>query len=411
MKKDFEMEHQYISVILPTYNRKEYIMDAINSVLNQTHKELELIIVDDGSTDGTKEEIKSISDERIRYIYLEKNMGPSMARNIGIESAKYDVIAFHDSDDIWRKEKLERQLTYLKNDVGLVYCSYSIDRRSGPKNIVPSNFWDEEDLSGDMYAFLTKTNVIGTPTILVRKECIVQAGGFSTEIQSQEDWELVLRLSQITHIQHVKDVLVDARYLKTGVSSNVVAHINSFIYMMRQIKQNGMSIVDMLDKTIQTIFELDEIEEIDYWFGKIKKEFINEEDAHRLWQRCQKREKATRLRYELSRKMLESKCFKENLLNIAKDATSYAIYGVGYLGVDLINRLEDMSLNVTYIIDKDIISYKNYVVLQVEELEEYTFSKIIVTIPSQFKAIKEKIGQYSNCEVVNIEDLFCEEFK
>ena len=111
-----------ISVIIPTYNRAHLIKRSAQSVLNQTYKNLELIIVDDGSTDNTKEVIDSLNDERIVYVKQE-NHGVSSARNTGINVANGKYIAFQDSDDIWHSDKLEKQINTLKqNNADIVFC-------------------------------------------------------------------------------------------------------------------------------------------------------------------------------------------------------------------------------------------------------------------------------------------------
>ncbi|OQX54719.1 MAG: hypothetical protein B5M53_05570 [Candidatus Cloacimonas sp. 4484_209] len=115
-----------VSVIIPTYNRAHLIRRAIQSVLNQTYQDFEIIIVDDGSTDDTEEVVKSFKNERIRYIRQEKNEGAAAARNTGIKMAKGEYIAFQDSDDEWLPEKLEKQMKILENaspDLGVVYTS------------------------------------------------------------------------------------------------------------------------------------------------------------------------------------------------------------------------------------------------------------------------------------------------
>ena len=99
-----------ITVIIPTYNRANIISKSIESVLNQTYNNIELIIVDDGSTDNTEEVIASIKDDRIKYYKLKKNSGTAIARNYGIEKSTCKYIAFQDSDDIFRNNKLELQI-------------------------------------------------------------------------------------------------------------------------------------------------------------------------------------------------------------------------------------------------------------------------------------------------------------
>ena len=120
-----------ISVIIPVYNREKLIEKSIQSVLNQTYRDLELIVVDDGSIDKTREVVKSINDPRLKYIY-QPNQGACSARNRGIEEAKGDFIAFQDSDDIWALDKLEKQMKVFDNsDVDIVCCKTKCKRLNG----------------------------------------------------------------------------------------------------------------------------------------------------------------------------------------------------------------------------------------------------------------------------------------
>lgn len=105
-----------ISVIIPTFNNDNYIKETINSVLNQTYTELEIIIIDDGSTDLTREIVNSFDDKRIKYLFIENSGGPARPRNVGIQKATGKYIAFLDSDDIWLSDKIERQLAIFESD-------------------------------------------------------------------------------------------------------------------------------------------------------------------------------------------------------------------------------------------------------------------------------------------------------
>ena len=108
-------ETPQIDIIIPTYNREKTIERAVRSVLGQTYDNIKVIIVDDGSTDGTEQIINSIEDSRIRYYKLKKNGGAGYARNEGVNLASAEFIAFHDSDDAWRPDKLEKQMAYWNN--------------------------------------------------------------------------------------------------------------------------------------------------------------------------------------------------------------------------------------------------------------------------------------------------------
>ena len=110
-----------ISVIIPTHNRRELLLRAIDSVLKQTHEELEIIVIDDASTDGTQSAVLDLHEERIQYVRLPEQSGACAARNKGVDMARGEYIAFHDSDDVFHPDKLEKQLQYLTDtdaDVG-----------------------------------------------------------------------------------------------------------------------------------------------------------------------------------------------------------------------------------------------------------------------------------------------------
>ena len=102
-----------VSVIIPTYNRAARLPMSVESVLNQTYRDLEIIIVDDGSTDLTEDVVRAMSDSRIRYIKHPRNLGGCKARNTGVSNAKGEYIAFQDSDDVWHADKLEVELKAL----------------------------------------------------------------------------------------------------------------------------------------------------------------------------------------------------------------------------------------------------------------------------------------------------------
>jgi len=116
-----------VSVIIPTYIRAHVLAKAIQSLLNQTYQDFEIIVVDDGSIDNTEEVVKSFNDPRIRYIRHKENCGGSAARNTGIRAAYGECIAFQDSDDEWLPEKLEKQMQVFENapaEVGVVYTGF-----------------------------------------------------------------------------------------------------------------------------------------------------------------------------------------------------------------------------------------------------------------------------------------------
>jgi glycosyltransferase involved in cell wall biosynthesis len=207
-----------VSVILPTYNRANLLPRAVRSVLNQTYKDFELIIIDDGSTDNTVDIVKSFDDPRISYIKLEKNKGAPAALNIGIDRARGQFIAFQDSDDEWHREKLSRQVAAFKdaaNEVGVVYSGMwriSDDKRT----FVPGD--DISKKEGDIHESLLSANFIGPPAAMVKKECFSKVGVFDESLPCIEDWELWLRLSKCYHFIYLPEPMVNAYYSPDSTS-------------------------------------------------------------------------------------------------------------------------------------------------------------------------------------------------
>lgn len=213
-----------VSIIIPTYNRARLLGRAIQSILNQTYPNFEIIVVDDCSSDNTENVVRSFCDERMRYIRHEKNKGAVAARNTGIKAARGEYIAFQDSDDEWLSEKLEKQVRAFKfgpSDLGVVYTSFwLID--SGRKTYFPSS--DVKQTEGNLHQALLEANFIGTSTAVVRKECFEKTGMFENLPRLQE-WDLWLRISKHYCFKHIDEPLVNAYCQPDSISRNM----NDFI--------------------------------------------------------------------------------------------------------------------------------------------------------------------------------------
>lgn len=228
-----------VSVIIPTYNRKNVIENSIQSVLNQTYPDFELLIIDDGSTDDTKELIDEIKDPRLRYIRLPENKGVAAARNVGIAEAKYDYIAFQDSDDLWMETKLEKQMKVISEnpDIGLVYCPYECRKANGQLLTVPDDSIPLQEKQGNIYRYMLLRNTIGTPTALLRKECLMKTGGFCEGLTCLEDWELFLRFTQCYDVAFLTEALVFANLSTDGVSHNISGYYEARCHMLTTHKE------------------------------------------------------------------------------------------------------------------------------------------------------------------------------
>jgi glycosyltransferase involved in cell wall biosynthesis len=207
-----------ISVVIPVYNRRETIKAAIHSVLSQTFNDFELIVVDDGSTDETLSEVMSISDTRITVLQ-QSNNGPSSARNVGVMHSKAPILAFHDSDDIWLPNKLERQIECFSTEstvasyCGMIVLNGSRKNDHGTK-LIPENYFPR----GNIVCPLLKSNFISTQTLLVRRETFFDSGLFDVKLRALEDWDLALRLSALGEVEPVCDHLVLQRFSSNSLS-------------------------------------------------------------------------------------------------------------------------------------------------------------------------------------------------
>jgi glycosyltransferase involved in cell wall biosynthesis len=208
-----------VSVIIPTYNRAKYIGEAIESVLAQTYSPIEIIVVDDGSTDNTCE-IVAKYEPRVRYVY-QNNAWCGAARNNGIRLATGKYTAFLDSDDLWLPEKLERDVEFLENHpkIGVVYSNCEFINAEG--QVIKQQ--RRQSLNGWITSELLQSNPIITCTLTVRSEILRVVGGFREEREISEDWELWVRLSTRTQFAHLDCITAQKRDHPANIISDAKA--------------------------------------------------------------------------------------------------------------------------------------------------------------------------------------------
>ncbi len=235
---------EMVSIVLPTYNRAAKVGKAIESVLGQTYSDFELIVVDDGSTDNTEQVVNGYHDKRIIYHRMAENGGQARARNCGMEIAQYDYIAFEDSDDLWRPQKLERQMDAMLNakpSVGLVYHKLRYDLGEGRCITLPDEKIADEKKSGDIYAQLLWDNLIDMPTILVKKECVRTVGGMDETFRSLEDYDFALRVAKKYHVLFLNDIYLDSEFSNTGVSGNSQQYLIASCKLLQKYKADYLA--------------------------------------------------------------------------------------------------------------------------------------------------------------------------
>ena len=197
-----------VSVIIPVYNRENLIQRSINSVLNQTYNNIEVIVIDDASTDNTWEKIKELDDDRIKYYKNDLNKGPSNSRNRGIALSTGELIAFQDSDDEWLPQKLDKQVGKIlksPNEVAAVYCRMTFyDYKSGRKKNENFEVYDFKKYYRNGPSVQTPAMV----TVLIKKTVLDELGYFDERIKIGEDTELAMRISKKYSYTFVDEPLV-----------------------------------------------------------------------------------------------------------------------------------------------------------------------------------------------------------
>ena len=241
-----------VSVVIPTYNRAHVLGRSIDSVLKQTYTNFELIIVDDGSVDNTMELIKKyLNDGRVKYHRLENNAGVSNARNEGAALAQGEWIAFHDSDDEWHPDKLEKQLKYIENhqECEMVYSAYAYYKEGRDGYIRMPH----EGVRGNITDYLLLKNCIGAPTVIIKNELFKKLGGFRSDYPSLEDWEFAIRVSMMTSIGFVDECLVDAHYSENGVGEIALNYCRARCMIIADYKSE-LEKRNIFDTAVVTLF-------------------------------------------------------------------------------------------------------------------------------------------------------------
>lgn len=237
-----------ISVIIPTHNRCDLLGRAIESVQKQTINDIEIIVVSDGSEDGTDEIMKKyIEDPRVKYISYFPARGGNVARNIGIKNSIGDYIAFLDDDDEWLPTKLEKQIHVLEMDsnVGLVY--------TGVHTIYVDEKIEYKSLSiyeGDASKRILIDNFIGsTSTVMLKKSVLNKAGSFDEEMPALQDFDLWIRVCQYVNVGLVPEELVNYYNYGNGgqVSSNTEKYEKAYSLIDMKYKRE-ISNLSLLDK-------------------------------------------------------------------------------------------------------------------------------------------------------------------
>lgn len=216
-----------ISVIIPTYNREKTILRSVNSVLNQTIKNLEVIVVDDCSTDNTVQLLEKIEDKRLRVLKHKTNKGACEARNTGILNAKGDYIAFQDSDDAWRHNKLELQIAAM-DTYGCNICICQM-MRYGYKN---SGIYPDVNTGVINYKDIIGSFIVSTQTIVAKRE-VFEDALFDPKVKRMQDYDWIVRAAKNNKVCSIAVPLVDVYLQENSITTyNYKKLIESFDFFL-----------------------------------------------------------------------------------------------------------------------------------------------------------------------------------
>lgn len=200
------MNDALVSVVIPTRNRRERLQRALESVLRQTWPDIEIVVVDDASSDDTQAFLKGLSaaESRIRVLRNEVALGGAGARNAGVGIASGRYVAFLDDDDVWLPEKIERQMAMLANDpsVSAVSCWIYIDHESGRRQLM------QLSPPAGHQQILASNHLGGASMCLTTKRALESIGGFDPRLRSGQDWDLWIKLCDVGRVQMCREPLV-----------------------------------------------------------------------------------------------------------------------------------------------------------------------------------------------------------
>lgn len=407
-----------VSVIIPTHNRANKLFYSVNSVLLQSYNNYEVLIIDDCSTDNTKDVVKQLQDEypgKIIYYKLEKNSGPAKARNFGVGKAIGEYIAFHDDDDEWYPDKLEIQMKKMLQDNSIDLTFGQMTRYLGGKfvNIVCDRF-DWYHIQDRFFQQLLMENYIGAPTIVMKKEAFIRLGGFCEEIPSLEDWDLAIRAARELHIEFINTPLMDVHITRKSVTHNIENYVYSWAYLMQayisEAENRDTFIIQMFRHLEGAMYETDNALKQKYVElasqlivpsvilpntveeKLLELYFVKKDESVLLSQAQQNVERLQRYR-SVCAKLLDPEDTIARWL-LKKGIIKVAIYGMGNFGKCLADRLQNGGIEVVCGIDKKQLVFRNVPVVSLRQFRgEYSeVDAIIVTPLYEFNIIAEQIN-------------------
>lgn len=229
-----------VSVVIPTYNHGHLISEAITSVLNQSYKNFEIIIIDNYSQDNTEEVVKSFKDKKINYIKFNNKGIIAASRNIGIKNTKGELVAFLDSDDVWYKDKLKYSIKAFQKNADIILSCHNEYCVRNNKIIKKYNYGPYTE--NMYYSLLFKKNCVSTSAVVAKKDVLIKTGGFLEDEKfiGCEDYEYWMRLSKEGKFYFINKVLGEYRIHGTNIISNPIKLANN-VFNVLELHYNKLS--------------------------------------------------------------------------------------------------------------------------------------------------------------------------
>ncbi len=232
------MTDPLVSVIIPNYNYSQYLREAIDSVLAQTYEQIEIVVVDDGSTDGSPEVLDSY-DDRIVAIF-QTNCGVSTARNNGVSRSRGEFIAFLDADDAWLPAKIESQMKMFQADaeIGLVHVGVVEIDGSGKSLFERTNGMDGW-VSEALLRFERPVILGGGSGLMVPRRVFEEVGGFDTQLSTSADWDMFYQICSRYSVGFVSEILLKYRIHSSNMHGNIAAMEHDMMIGFEKAFANG----------------------------------------------------------------------------------------------------------------------------------------------------------------------------
>ena len=392
------MNDKLVSIVMPTYNRGNVIHKAINSVINQSYSNWELIIIDDGSTDNTKEVVRYYleKDLRIKFVSNSLNKGANACRNQGATLANGKYLAFIDSDNQWYKDKLIKQLEIIEDSSLNIDFVYSKEEVIDEKfvTIVPRRAYSMEELR----KVLPLKNVVDTSTVLMKKAIFFSVGGFDENMPRFQDWELFFRIVVVYGYNGicVNEVLNKNILQSDSISKSSKKLVDGILSMIKKHKAylNDINLISFLFSSANN--------EVSYTIQKIKELYEDDPSVmERIMEKLIFMKQNVQKQYDF---LYQWQLKDKNLMYKNIENKKIAIYGLGRFGELLYRDLRKRPVKIMYGIDKEVDGFHNLTV-KTPDKSFTDVDAIVIAVINGATEIKNMLSTKFNGEVILIEDL------